>query len=139
MEKGHIDKGSNTGIFKTQLILGLVFTTMTFISLYGRENGDMNTVIFGTSLYVPYVLLLCIYNGLTIGLFETINKKIILINYCLPTIPLLIWFLISDNKITIRYWKLETTELIVALTIILLTNMTGYFLFKGVDRETASR
>jgi hypothetical protein len=139
MEKGLIDNGSNTRIARTQLILGLLFVTVTFISLYGRENGDMNVVIFGTFLYAPFVLLLCIYNGLTIGLFERLNKKARLINYCLPTIPLLIWFVTSDNLITIRYWDLRTKEFFVALTLILLTNVTGYYLFKGADRETASR
>ena len=129
----------SSGLIKTQFLLGLIFSLTTFFSFYAQENGDMNVVIFGTFLYLPFVLLLCLYNGLTIGIFEKLNKKIRLINYGLPTIPLLIWFLTSDNQITIRYWKLGTTEFVVALTLILLTNLTGYYLFKGADQETASR
>lgn|SRR5690606_263854 len=129
----------SSGLIKTQFLLGLIFSLTTFISFYAQENRDMNVVIFGTFLYLPFVLLLCLYNGLTIGIFEKLNKKIRLINYSLPTIPLLIWLLTSDNQITIRYWKLGTTEFVVALTLILLTNVTGYYLFKGADQETASR
>ena len=139
MKKEPNDKNSTSGIARTQLILGLVFVTVIFISFYGRENGDMNVVIFGEFLYAPFVLLLCLYNGLTIGLLERINKKVRLINYCLPTIPLLIWFVTSDNLITIRYWDLRTREFYISLTLILLTNVIGYYLFKGVDQETASR
>jgi len=139
MKKGRIDSGSNNKIVKTQIVLGLIFVTMIFISFYGREKGDMNVIIFGTFLYAPFVLLLCLYNGLTIGLFERINKRIRLVNYCLPTIPLLIWFGTSDNLITIRFWDLRTKEFYISLTLILLTNVTGYYLFKGTDPEAASR
>ena len=139
MEKEFIENGTNTGIIKTQLILGLLFAVVTFISFYEQENGHMNVVIFGTFLYLPFVFFLCLYNGLTIGLFERLNKKVRLINYCLPTIPLVIWFVTSDNKITIRYWDLETNEFLLSLTLILLSNVTGYYLFQGAEQETASR
>jgi hypothetical protein len=135
MENELYANGSNTGIIRTQLILGLLFIAVTFISFYRQEDGDMGVIIFGTLLYLPFVLLLCIYNGLTIGLFERLNKKVRLINYCLPTIPLLIWFVTSDSLITIRYWHLRTKEFSVALSLILLTNLTGYYFFKRTDRE----
>lgn len=138
MENELYVNSSNTGIVRTQLILGLLFITVTFISFYVQEDGDVSVIILGTFLYLPFVLLLCIYNGLTIGLFERLNKKVRLINYCLPTIPLLIWFVTSDSLITIRYWHLRTKEFSVALTLILMTNVTGYYLFKRTDREKAS-
>lgn len=137
MKRGQI-QNSNLRIFATQLILGLMFIILTFISFYQKENGDINVVIFGTLLYLPYVIILCIYNGLTIRLFEGLNKKIRILNYCIPTVPLLIWFLISDNIITIRYWDLETKEFTIALTVLLLTNVTGYFVFQKTLGETAS-
>lgn len=128
----------NRRIILTQIVLGLLLTLSIFGSFYRLANGDMNVVIFGTLLYMPFVFILCLYNGVIIGLLERINKRIKFINYCLPTIPLLIWFLASGNKITIRYWDIEVSEFAIALTLILLTNLTGYYLIKVNGRETAS-
>jgi hypothetical protein len=139
MKKEFIENVSNIKIIGTQLILGLLFFVVIFIALYGEENGDMNVVIFGTLLYLPFILLLCTYNALIIGLFEKLNKKVRILNYILPSFPLVIWFLTSDNVITIRYWELRTSEFLIALTLILATNVTGYYLFKNGDREPASR
>lgn len=126
MKRG-LRENSNLKIFGTQLILGLLFIILILISFYEQEKG---WVIFGTLLHLPFVIILCIYNGLTIQFFEKLNKKIRVINYCVPTIPLLIWFLASDNIITIRYWDLRTKEFTIALTVLLANNLTGYFVFK---------
>jgi len=128
----------NRRFILTQIALGLLFTLVIFASFYRQENGDMNVVIFGTLLYLPFVLILCLYNGLTIGLSERINKKIGFVNYCLPTIPLLIWFLASGGTITIRYWDIRTKEFLITLIIILVTNLTGYLFIKLNGEETAS-
>jgi predicted neutral ceramidase superfamily lipid hydrolase len=133
-----VDKEMNRRIILTQLILALLFTIVIFASFHQRENGDMDVVIFGTLLYLPFVFILCLYNGLTIGLLERINKKIRLINYSLPIGPLLIWFLASGKVITIRYWDIGVREFIIALALILLTNLTGYYFIRVTGEETAS-
>lgn len=121
-----------------QVVLGLLFTLLVFGSLYQLENGDMNVAILGTLLYLPFVFILCLYNGLTIGLSERINKKIRFVNYCLPIIPLFIWFLASGKNITIRYWNIGVNEFIIAMGLILLTNLIGYYFVKLNGEETAS-
>ncbi len=113
---------------KIQLILGLLLTFFIFISFYIHEHGDMNVVIFGAFLYIPCVLILCIYNGLIIGIFEKINKKERFINYCIPVIPLLIWYIVSGKEITIRYLDIaiDTKIFFISLAILLLTDILGY-------------
>lgn len=137
MKRGLMEN-PNLKIFGVQLLLGPLLICLIFISFYYQENGDLNVVIFGTLQYLPFVIMLCIYNGLAIRLFERINKKVKVINYCLPTVPLLIWFLASDNSITIGYWELSVNEFTIAVVALLVTNVAGYFLFQKIFGETAN-
>jgi|SRR5688500_5932206 len=113
-------------IFRTQIILGVVFSTAVFLAFYLRENGDLNVVIFGTVLYLPYVAILCLYNAVTIGLLERINERQKWMNYFLPVVPLLIWFFLSAGSIKIRYWNLEDGEFFVGMFLLALSNGIGY-------------
>jgi hypothetical protein len=125
-------------ILHIQKIVGIVFTATIFTTFYFKEHGDFNVIIFGTALYLPYVAILCLYNGTIIGLLEKINQRATLINYFLPVAPLLIWFIASDNVVRVRYWTLESTEFFIGLVLLLLSNGTGYLTCKeGTD--TASR
>lgn len=83
--------------------------------LYLPEHGDLNVVIFGAILYLPYVAILCLYNGVTIALLERINERQKWMNYFLPIVPLLIWFFLSAGSIKIRYSNSEDGEFFVGV------------------------
>ena len=125
-------------ILRTQIIVGIVFSATIFITFYYKEHGDFNVIIFGTVLYLPYVAILCLYNGTIIGLSEKVNQRAKLINYFFPVVPLLIWFLASDNVVRIRYWTLESKEFVIGLVLLLLSSGTGYVTCKE-ETDTASR
>lgn len=120
-------------ILTTQVLLGLIFTITVFTSFYIMESGEMNVVLFGMILYMPYVFLLCLYNGAIISLFELLNIKNRFINYCIPVVPLLVWYIVSDN-ITIRYWELDAIGLGIVIALILSTNLVGYY-FIGTNEH----
>ena len=125
-------------ILHTQKIVGIAFTVTIFTTFYYKEHGDFNVIIFGTVLYLPYVAILCLYNGTIIGFLEKINQRARLMNYFQPAVPLLIWFLASDNVVRIRYWTLESTEFFIGIVLLLLSNGTGYLTCKE-ETDTASR
>lgn len=114
-------------IFRTQVIVGVVFSIVVFVAFYLREHGDLNVVIFGVILYLPYVAILCLYNGVSIALLERINERQKWMNYFLPVVPLLIWFFLSPGSIRIRYWNLEDGEFFVGVFLLVLSNGIGYF------------
>lgn len=113
-------------IFRTQIIVGVVFSIAVFVAFYQQEHGDLNVVIFGAILYLPYVAILCLYNAVAIALLERINERQKWMNYFLPVVPLLIWFFLSAGSIKIRYWSLEEGEFFVGMFLLALSNGIGY-------------
>jgi hypothetical protein len=114
-------------IFRTQIIVGVVFSIAVFVAFYLREHGDLKVVIFGVILYLPYVAIMCLCNGMSIALLERINERQKWMNYFLPVVPLLIWFFLSAGSIRIRYWNLEDGEFFVGVFLLVLSNGIGYF------------
>lgn len=125
-------------IFRTQIIVGVVFSIVVFVAFYLSEHGDLNVVIFGTILYLPYVAILCLYNGVAIALLERINERQKWINYFLPVVPLLIWFFVSGGSIKIRYWILGDDEFFVGVFLLVLSNGIGY-LMANYEESRAER
>jgi hypothetical protein len=123
-------------IFRTQIIVGVVFAIAVFVAFNLKEHGDLNVVILGVILYVPYVAILCLYNGVTIALFERVNERQKWMNYFLPVVPLLIWFFLSAGSIKIRYWNLEDGEFFVGVFLLALSNAIGYL---TADRKQPNR
>ena len=108
-----------------------VLTIAAFIRISFDDN-DMNTVIFGTVIAFGFILGLSIYNGMVISFSESFNDKIRVINYCMPTVPLVICFLIFD-------FPIENSDILILLTLILISNLAGYYFIERTKEETASR
>jgi len=99
-------------LVKFHLLHLIGFILLVLISFSFNENGDLGVILLGTFLYLPFVLLLIGYNILSISLMisnltEFKQKWLI---YIIPLIPILIWYLIADFSITVRFWKLEKYE-----------------------------
>lgn len=114
---------------RIQFILLILLTIMIMIRFYYLEHGDMNIVIFGAIIYLPYVFLICLYNGVVIELLDRINKKIKFLNYLASALLVLIWFIMS-NGIRIHYWALSAMEFFIALLALVVVNV-GYFLISN--------
>jgi predicted neutral ceramidase superfamily lipid hydrolase len=115
----------------THVIFISVLTIAAFIRI-SFDDSDMNTVIFGTVIAFGFILGLSIYNGMVISFSESFNDKLRVINYCMPTVPLVICFLIFD-------FPIETSDILILLTLILISNLAGYYFIERTKEETASR
>ncbi|RIW18688.1 hypothetical protein D0X99_03115 [Algoriphagus lacus] len=95
---------------------------MLFLAFNEKENGDMNVVVFGTFLYLPYIFILTALNLLliTLGLKWITKKPFVWLTTIFTSIVLTIWSLLSGGQITIRYWTLALSEF-VKLNIVILT------------------
>ena len=84
----------------------------------------MNVVVFGTFLYLPYVLILAGLNLVLISLgLKILNKRPYLFLIALFTsIVLTTWLLFSDGQIEVRYWKFTLTEFVTLNFVILTLN-----------------
>ena len=102
----------------------IVLTILLFVAFNDRENGDMNVVVFGTFLYLPYVLILAGLNLVLISLgLKILNKRPYLFLIALFTsIVLTTWLLFSDGQIEVRYWKFTLTEFVTLNFVILTLN-----------------
>lgn len=118
---------NNYNILRTQVLLMFVFIFCLIVSLI-NEDTDTNTSTFAFILYLPYVFLLCIYNGILIKLLVNFLKNNLLI-YLLPIIPIIVWFIMSDYTITVRFWKFNKTEVIIGLILMTLVNLLGYYFY----------
>ena len=101
---------------------------IALIVLIANEKTDTNTSVFTFILYLPYVFLLCIYNGTLIRILISFFK-VSLLSYLFPIIPFIVWFIISNYSITIRFWKLNEKEVIIGLIIMALINLFGYVIY----------
>jgi hypothetical protein len=103
----------------------LILTILLFLSFNKKENGDMNVVVFGTFLYLPYVFILTSLNLLliTLGLKWITKKTFVWLTTIFTSIVLTIWSLLSDGQITIRYWTLTLSEFVILNIVILTLNI----------------
>ncbi len=116
---------NNYNIIRTQVLLMFVFI-FSLIVLIINENTDSNTSTFAFILYLPYVFILCIYNGILIKLLANFLKNNLSI-YLFPIVPIIVWFIMTDYTITVRFWKFSRTEVIIGLILMTLVNLFGYF------------
>lgn len=126
-------------IIKFSLIHLGILTLFLFLRFNYVENGDMNVVVFGTFIYLPYLIGLTFLNStlLSIGLnvFKTGFLK--WFSATLTSILLTIWFLISSGKLEIHFWKVKPNELITLNLILLLLNLVAiYYATKLNKRES---
>lgn len=118
-------------IFKFIIIPFVVLTLTVFLSFYYRENGDEDSVILGTIVYLPYVILL---TGINFALVVIGQRYLFKIRFkyltaLLTTIILTIIFLASAGHFKIHYWTLSITEFIILNLVIIFFNFFGLFIW----------
>ena len=101
-------------------------------------GGDSGMSVVGFFMYLPYVLLLVLYDFIfiSIGLliFPKVNRIIL---YILPIIPVVIWFFISAQRIQICYYELRIHDFGVLITLWLIVNILMYYRMKWSKRKEA--
>lgn len=112
---------------KIQFIALLGLFILYILNVITKDYGDTNTLVFSTILYVPYVIGLLIFNGFIIKITETINFKRRFLNFILPIVIMLLFYIANNCKIEIRYWNLNFFEFLSIILILLISNLIGYF------------
>ena len=114
-------------ILKFIVIPFIVLTLTVFFSFYYKENGDRDSVILGTIVYLPYIILLTIINFVLVivGQKYLFKIKFKYLTALLTTVILTIIFLASTGHLKIHYWTLTITEFVVLNVIIILLNFAG--------------
>lgn len=97
--------------FQHALLVFSGLMLLVFCAFYERENGDMNSVLFGTVLYLPYAFLLAGYNALVLMIVRQMGGFLNMFKVLVPIIPLALWGLLVKGAITIRFWELGIPEL----------------------------
>ncbi len=111
-------------ILQQFFLQSFLFFLLLFIIFYKIENGNINTVIFGVFLYLPYVFILVGLNlfFINIGLKVIHKKPYIFLTAVFTNIVLIIWFLLSNEPIEIKYWKFTLQEFVIFNIIITILN-----------------
>jgi hypothetical protein len=106
-------------------------TLTVFLSFYYRENGDEDSVILGTIVYMPYIILLTIINFalVVIGQQYLFRQRFKYLTALLTTIILTIIFLATAGHFKIHYWTLSITEFIILNLILFFFNFVGLFIW----------
>jgi len=105
------------------VFIGLI--ALLFMSFYAWESGDMNTVMFGTILYVPYVLALTVYNAIAQAGTRLLSRSSFAI-IALPLVPLVLWMILSGGTVVVRYFKLDNLEMSVLIGVLGILNLLNY-------------
>jgi cytochrome bd-type quinol oxidase subunit 2 len=102
-------------------VILIALILLIFVSFYTIESGDMDVVMLGTILYMPYAFVLVLYTVLfQAGLRKFKHSRIEEI--FLPLIPLIGWMTLSRGSIEIRYWQMEYVEMAIVLSVLALAN-----------------
>jgi cytochrome bd-type quinol oxidase subunit 2 len=102
-------------------VILIALILLIFVSFYTIESGDMDVVMLGTILYMPYAFVLVLYTVLfQAGLRKFKRSRIEEI--FLPLIPLIGWMTLSRGSIEIRYWQMEYVEMAIVLSVLALAN-----------------
>jgi len=98
---------------------------LVFITFNIHESGNMDIVLFGTFLYMPYVFMLSGLNLILIrlGLIKMTKRPLVFLTAFFMGIVLMTWLLVNGGQITIRYWKLTLTEFVILNTVIIGLNL----------------
>lgn len=109
-------------------------TLLVFGSFCAKESGDMGTVMLGTVLYVPYVLILTVYNMTAQAALSMIGwrgREIII----LPLVPLILWMIFSGGAIEIRYWRMGYGEMLAVIATLGLLNAINHQRQRSIKEE----
>ena len=110
-----------TQLLRLHFIHLIFYSILILIAFSIQENGDMNVVILGTALYIPYAFLMTLlnYGILKFGFSKFTDQRVKLLFALLPAIVLLTWFFSANKSIRVRYWTLKEIEfwlLIISMT-----------------------
>jgi len=111
-------------LFQLFILYSIVLTILLFLSFCYWENGDMNTVLFGTILYIPYVFLFSGVNLILIGLglIKITKRPLVFLTAFFTSIILIIWLLLNSGQVTIRYWNLTPKEFVLLNIVFVVLN-----------------
>ena len=125
-------------IIKFSSIHLAILTFVLFLRFNDIENGDMNVVVFGTFIYLPYLLCLTFLNStlLTLGLNYFKTRLLKWVAATLTSLALTIWFLSSGGQLEIHFWKVKQNEFTtLSLTLLFLNLATIYFITKQQNEK----
>lgn len=125
-------------IIKFSSIHLTILTFVLFLRFNDIENGDMNVVVFGTFIYLPYLLCLTFLNStlLTLGLNHFNTRLLKWFAATLTSCVLAIWFLSSGGQLEIHFWKVKQNEFLTLNIILLFLNLvTIYFTTKQQNEK----
>lgn len=107
------------------VVVCIGLTLLVFGSFYYKESGDMGTVMLGTVLYVPYVLILTVYNMTTQAALRMIDRQSMEI-IVLPLVPLFLWMMLSGGVVVIRYWEMGYGEMLMVIASLGILNWANH-------------
>ena len=125
-------------IIKFSFIHLAVLTFVLCLRFNDIENGDMNVVVFGTFIYLPYILCLTLFNStlLMLGLKYFKTHLLKWFAATLTSVALTVWFLSSGGQMEIHFWKVEQNEFITLNSILIFLNLaTIYFITKQQNKK----
>ncbi len=127
-------------IIKFSSIHLAVLTCVLFLRFNDIENGDMNVVVFGTFIYLPYLLCLTLLNSilLTLGLNYFKTNLLKWFTASLTSFALTIWFLISGGQLEIHFWKVKQNEFVTLNLILFFLNLTTIYFITKQQNEKAN-
>lgn len=127
-------------IIKFSLIHLVILTLVLFLRFNDIENGDLNVVVFGTFIYLPYLIGLTFLNSTFLSIGINVFKTSFLkwFSATLTSILLIIWFLISSGQLEIHFWKVKPNELITLSVILLLLNLATIYYATKLKNEKAN-
>ena len=112
-------------IFLYFTLHSIAFTVLVLTAFYIHESGHIDTVLFGTFLYMPYVFMLSGLNLILIGLglIKISKRPLVFLTTLFMSIVLITWLFLNGGQVTIRYWELSTTEFIILNFVIIGLNL----------------
>jgi hypothetical protein len=100
----------------------------------------MNVVVFGTFIYLPYLLWLTFFNStlLTLGLKYFKISLLKWVAAALTSIALTIWFLSLGRQLEIHFWKVKENEFVTLNLILIFLNLATIYLVNKQQNEKAT-
>ncbi len=123
--------------FKTIKKISIIHLTVLAIALFlcfnYKEHEDMDVIVFGTFIYVPYLIGLTFLNStfLAFGLNYFKSNLFKWLGALSTSFVLIVWYIIKAGQIELYFWKVNQNEFFILNLILLFLNLiTMYFVTK---------
>ncbi|HNR53940.1 MAG TPA: hypothetical protein PKJ19_02150 [Flavobacteriales bacterium] len=113
------------------VVLGAL-VILVFVAFNVIESGDIGVVVLGTSLYVPYAIVLALFIVLLQAGLRLMRRSR-MEEIVLPLLPLIGWMILSKGSIEIRYWIMGYTEMLSVIGVLALANVINSFRNRMVE------